>query len=53
MKDFDRWNKTKKIVEQRPGFVMIREREIYWAYLGINVGDEEDGRMRALLDQFL
>jgi mRNA interferase MazF len=44
MKNFDNWNNAKKKVEQRPGFVMMREREIYWAYLGLNVGDEEDGK---------
>src|SRR4051812_44298293 len=44
-KDFDTWNLQKKkihnFIKQETTF---REREIWWCSLGINIGDEEDGK---------
>ncbi|MFH0804384.1 MAG: type II toxin-antitoxin system PemK/MazF family toxin [Candidatus Zambryskibacteria bacterium] len=43
-KDFERWHKKKEKleeIEQRPNF---HEREIWFCYLGLNIGDEEDGK---------
>lgn len=43
-KDFDNWGVQKhKIhgVQTRP---MFKEREVWWCSLGVNVGDEEDGK---------
>ncbi len=40
-KDFDRWNKKKKRLDQgerRPDF---HEREIWWCSIGVNVGSEQ------------
>lgn len=42
-KDFDIWNKEKKLLhknEQRPFY---HEREVWWVSLGMNIGHEQDG----------
>lgn len=44
MKDFDVWNEIKKKIENKPNYLAIKEREIRWARIGLNVGDEEDGK---------
>ena len=44
MKDFDRWNKAKKKLEVRSSLLEIRDRQVWWASLGLNIGDEEDGK---------
>ena len=43
MKDFDRWNKSKKKIDRklRP---TIRQGKVYWCNLGANIGVEQDGR---------
>ena len=42
-KDFNRWNEVKKHTdEERPRFYTLRE--IWWCRLGVNVGEEQDGR---------
>lgn len=44
-KDFESWFKVKQSIQERsdtpPGY---KEREVWWAQLGLNVGDEEDGK---------
>ena len=44
-KDFDLWNKVKKTVHARTDTekLFFRERETWWAHLGVNVGFEQDG----------
>ena len=47
MKDFDTWNEIKKKYDGknrllRPAY--MKEREIWWLSLGLNIGDEEDGK---------
>lgn len=42
-KDFDRWNKQKKITHKEKNR-FYRERDIWWCVLGANVGYEEDGK---------
>ena len=44
-KDFDSWNKEKKGLEDI-GYAELpfHEREIWWASIGINLGDEQDGK---------
>ncbi len=47
MKDFDRWNDLKKIQDGKDRAfhsIFCKERDILWILLGINVGDEEDGK---------
>ncbi len=44
-KDFDNWNKEKKNLENiGPEELPFHEREIWWCSLGINLGDEQDGK---------
>jgi len=43
-KDFDNWSRLKKVIQDTsiaPGY---KEREVWWAKLGANIGDEEDGK---------
>lgn len=42
-KDFDSWNNFKKITENknRP---IIKEGDIWWCRMGLNIGVEEDGK---------
>ena len=43
-KDFDNWNIQKKraqAIKERP---MFKEREVWWCTLGVNIGDEQDGK---------
>ncbi len=45
MKDYDTWNKTKKTIESRATISLsFHEREIWWCSIGLNIGDEEDGK---------
>jgi len=44
-KNFDEWNNTKKLLEKNiENFLQINEKEIWWSSLGVNLGDEEDGK---------
>ncbi len=46
MKQYDPWNNEKQKINQKtqaPKF-RVHEREIWWCSLGINIGDEEDGK---------
>jgi mRNA-degrading endonuclease toxin of MazEF toxin-antitoxin module len=53
MKNFDKWNEVKKRTEQKEETAYFREREIYWANIGENIGYEQNGKgedfMRPLL----
>jgi mRNA-degrading endonuclease toxin of MazEF toxin-antitoxin module len=45
IKDFDKWNAKKKLLEKRSGNdIFFRERDIWWCSLGTNLGSEEDGK---------
>lgn len=45
MKDFDSWNKEKKAIETNANETLVfHEREIWWCSIGLNVGDEQDGK---------
>lgn len=43
-KNFDGWNQQKKALQKGFEFLSIHEREIWWCSLGLNLGDEEDGK---------
>lgn len=43
-KDFDRWNKIKKSINNRNINFFCNKREIWWSSIGLNVGSEEDGK---------
>lgn len=47
MKNFDEWNIVKKkrdSISREKHIVYCKEKEIWWIFLGLNVGDEEDGK---------
>lgn len=43
MKNFDEWNKKKKEINEKDVELYYHPREIWWCYLGLNVGCEQDG----------
>ena len=43
MKNFDEWNKKKKKIHTKNVKLYYHAREIWWCYLGLNVGCEQDG----------
>jgi mRNA interferase MazF len=44
MKKFDAWNEIKKQVDTRSTVIQFKEREVYWASVGENVGFEQNGK---------
>ena len=45
MKDFDDWNLRKQNIEKTKNDTLpFHEREIWWCSIGINLGDEQDGK---------
>ena len=46
MKNFDEWNEVKKTIQYSmvSDRTFFYEREVWWVRLGINIGDEEDGK---------
>lgn len=44
LKDFDKWNFKKKILDKKDRKVFCHEREIWWSCLGLNIGIEIDGK---------
>ncbi len=49
MKDFDNWNKKKKEIHTKDVKLYYHPREIWWCYLGFNVGCEQDGNEKKFL----
>ena len=43
VKDFDRWNKAKKRIDDDARRPFYHVREIWWCAVGVNVGNELDG----------
>ncbi|MDR3558578.1 MAG: type II toxin-antitoxin system PemK/MazF family toxin [Candidatus Pacebacteria bacterium] len=45
-KNFNAWNEKKKIVHDRENAqrTFFKEQEIWWSYIGLNVGYEQDGK---------
>ena len=44
MKDYNRWNEVKKNINNKKEAIYFKEREIYWANIGTNIGFEQDGK---------
>ncbi len=46
IKDFDSWNILKKTTNSKipPDGFFFLERELWWASIGVNIGDEIDGK---------
>lgn len=44
-KDFDAWNKSKKFINGLdPANIYFGDGDMWWCRIGVNVGDEEDGK---------
>ena len=43
-KDFDDWNNLKKKLDSRKKYPSFEEKEIWWCHVGLNIGDEENGK---------
>jgi mRNA-degrading endonuclease toxin of MazEF toxin-antitoxin module len=43
-KDFDSWNQLKKDLDLKSKLPTFKQREIWWCHIGINIGDEENGK---------
>ena len=44
MKQFDKWNKVKQKTELISKRVYFKERDIFWARIGENIGYEQNGK---------
>ena len=44
MKDFDKWNKIKKDIDNKGIHKWCRERDVWWYSLGENIGYEQNGK---------
>ena len=44
MQNYDKWNEVKKETIQNKRRLGIKPREIFWAKIGHNIGDEEYGK---------
>ncbi len=44
MKKHDEWNNVKKNLEKKRSRIYYKEREIYWANIGENIGSEQNGK---------
>lgn len=43
-KDFNAWNEQKILLENTERNISFHEREVWWCSLGLNIGDEQDGK---------
>jgi mRNA interferase MazF len=43
-KDFENWHHAKMRINSSYAIKLFHEREIWWCSVGVNVGDEEDGK---------
>ncbi|MFA5361498.1 MAG: type II toxin-antitoxin system PemK/MazF family toxin [archaeon] len=43
-KDFDKWNEEKKRIDKTNRKVFGYPREVWWCYLGVNIGSETAGK---------
>jgi mRNA interferase MazF len=44
MKKFNEWNEVKKQLDCKEKYITPKEREVYWASIGENVGFEQNGK---------
>lgn len=44
MKQFDEWNEVKKNIHAKKQLALFKERDIFWANIGENVGYEQCGK---------
>jgi mRNA interferase MazF len=43
-KDFGKWHELKSYIEEHNGPLLFAEKEIWWASIGLNIGEEQDGK---------
>ena len=43
-KNFNQWSELKKDLDLREKLPTFKQREIWWCHLGLNIGDEENGK---------
>ena len=43
-KDFDTWSKIKQKIDKKVIYPYCNERDVFWCSVGINIGDEENGK---------
>jgi len=43
-KKFNEWNQLKVILHNKKKKVLFKERDIFWASIGVNIGFEQDGK---------
>jgi mRNA interferase MazF len=46
MKQYDEWNKIKKQIDSKTKISIPKEREVYWASIGENIGFEQNGKSK-------
>ena len=44
MEKYDKWNEVKKSLNNKNELIYFKEREIYWANIGNNIGFEQNGK---------
>jgi mRNA interferase MazF len=44
MKNFDEWNNIKKQIESKEPNVFPKKGEVWWVFIGKNIGFEQDGK---------
>jgi mRNA interferase MazF len=44
LKHFDSWNKKKKDIDDKSKLIGLKERDIVFIHMGVNVGYEQDGK---------
>ncbi len=44
IKDFESWGKLKKLLDDRADFPTFQMRDVWWCSIGVNVGNETDGK---------
>lgn len=44
MNEYEEWINLKKVLEEKEINFHFREKEIWWCHLGLNVGQEENGK---------
>ena len=43
-KDFNNWNELKTKLDQKQNVPTFKQREVWWCHIGLNIGDEENGK---------
>jgi mRNA interferase MazF len=43
-KDFESWHLLKAKINENKARYLFREQEVWWCFLGANIGDEQDGK---------